>query len=53
MGLFLSGLREWVHLGRLLFIEKIVRSDIKDWFATTQDIGNGAKYMVKLKRTRL
>jgi hypothetical protein len=39
--------------GRLFGVEEIVRPDTGDWFATTEDIRNSSKYMVKLKRARL
>jgi hypothetical protein len=36
-----------------LVIEKIVHPEIRNWFATAEDIRDGSKYVVKLKRAWL
>ena len=43
----------WGYLGRLLVIERIVRPEMWGRFATPEDIRNGPKYMMKLKRAWL
>jgi hypothetical protein len=41
------------YLNWLIGIERIVHPEMRGRFATLEDIRNGPKYMVKLKRARL
>jgi hypothetical protein len=53
MSLWFNELHQRVYVGRLLVIERILHPEMRGRFANFEDIRNGPKYMVKLKRARL